>query len=109
MILKNSPCPRTRLTKIPSVESSVKFPKLLPLAIGNKTVITQGISTTVVFNGKKYKNCMLQNENCILKRGSYKGLEVPYVTNDVYINKHDDEYIFDITNSNDIRKDKSEK
>ena len=51
---------------------------------------------------------MLQNKNCMLKRGSYKGLEVPYVINDVYINEHDDGYVFDITNSNDIRKDKSE-
>ena len=39
----------------------------------------------------------------MLKRGTYKGLEVPYVINDIYINEHDDGYFFDITNSNDIR------
>ena len=45
----------------------------------------------------------------MLKRGTYKGLEVRYVINDVYINEHDNEYFFDITNSNDIRKIKLEK
>ena len=96
-------------TKIPSVEFSVKLPRLLPLTIGNKTVITQGITTTVVLNRKKYSNCMLQNKNYTLKTGPYKGLEVPYVIDDVYINEHDDGYFFDITNSNGIRKIKSEK
>ena len=44
----------------------------------------------------------------MLKRGTYKSLEVPYIVNNVYINKHDDRYFFDITNSNDIRKIKTE-
>ena len=35
---------------------------------------------------------MLQNKNCMLKRGPYKGLEVPYIMNDLYINDHDDVY-----------------
>ena len=35
---------------------------------------------------------MLQNKNCMLKRGPYMGLEVQYVINDVYINEHDDGY-----------------
>ena len=52
---------------------------------------------------------MLQNKNYTLKTGPYKGLEVPYVIDDVYINEHDDGYFFDITNSNGIRKIKSEK
>ena len=47
-------------------------------------------------------------KKCILKRGTYKNLEVPYVINDVHINEHDDGYVFDTTNSNDIRKIKSE-
>ena len=51
---------------------------------------------------------MLQNKKCMVKRGTYKGLEVPYVINDVYINEHDDGYFFDIMNSNDIKKIKSE-
>ena len=45
----------------------------------------------------------------MLKRGICNGLEIPYVINDVYINEHDDGYFFDTTNSNDIRKIKSEK
>ena len=81
-------------------------PKSLPLAIQNKNIITQGIATIIVLNEKK-SNCMLHNKHCTLKRGTYKGLEVPHVINDVYINEHDDGYFFDITNSNDIRKIKS--
>ena len=45
----------------------------------------------------------------MLKRGICNGLEIPYVINDVYINEHDDGYVFVITNSNDIRKINSEK
>ena len=44
----------------------------------------------------------------MLKRRTYKGLEVPYIINNVYINEHDDGYFFDISNSNDIRKIKIE-
>ena len=44
----------------------------------------------------------------MLKRGIYKDLEVPYIINDVYITEHDDEYFFDIMNSNDIRMIKAE-
>ena len=40
-------------TKTLSVQSSIKLPKLLPLAIRNKNVITQGIATTVVLNNNK--------------------------------------------------------
>ena len=59
-------------TKTPSVESSVKLPKLLPLAIGNRTVITQEIATTVVLNRKKNSNRMLQNKkNYVEKRTIY--------------------------------------
>ena len=38
----------------------------------------------------------------MLKRGTYKGHEMSYIINDIYINEHDDEYFFDISNSNDI-------
>ena len=51
---------------------------------------------------------MFQNKKIMLKRGIYKGPEVPYIINDLYINEHDDGYFFDITNFNDIRKIKSE-
>ena len=65
-------------------------------------------TTTVVLNNEKYSNCMLQNKKIMLKRGIYKGPEVPYIINDLYINEHDDGYFFDITNFNDIKKIKSE-
>ena len=45
----------------------------------------------------------------MLERGQYKGVEVPYIINEVYINEHNDGYFFDITNSNKIRKIRSEK
>ena len=45
----------------------------------------------------------------MLKRGPYKGVEVPYIINDVYINEHDDGYFFNIKNSNDVRKIRSDK
>ena len=44
----------------------------------------------------------------MFKRGTYKGLKIPYIINDVYINEHNDGYVFDILNSNDIRKIKTE-
>ena len=60
------------------------------LAIGTKTVITQGIALSVGINGRKYSNSMLQKKYCILKRGPYKGVEILYIINDVYINEHND-------------------
>ena len=71
-----------------SDEYSVKVPEFLPLTIGTKTVITQGIALSVGINGKKYSNSMLQKRFCMLKRGPYKGVEIPYIVNDVYINEH---------------------
>ena len=44
----------------------------------------------------------------MLKRRTYKGLEVPYIINGVYINEHDDRYFLDISNSNCISKIKTE-
>ena len=40
-------------TKTLSVQSSVKVPKLFPLAIRNKNILTQGIATTVALNNEK--------------------------------------------------------
>ena len=54
-------------TKTLSVESSVKVPKLFPLAIGNKNVLTRRIVTTVAWNNEKYSNILLQNKNVCLK------------------------------------------
>ena len=51
---------------------------------------------------------MLQNKECMLKRRTFKGLEVPYIINGVYINEHDDRYFLDISNSNCISKIKTE-
>ena len=42
-------------------------------------------------------------KKCMLKRRTYKGLKVPYIINDDYINDHNDGHFFDISNSNDIR------
>ena len=53
---------------------------------------------------KKYSNNMLQKKHCMLKRGSYKGVEMPYIINDVYINEDNDGYFYDISNTNELRK-----
>ena len=44
----------------------------------------------------------------MFKRGTYKGLEIPDIINDVYFSEHNDGYVSDISNSNDIRKIKTE-
>ena len=95
-------------TKTLSVQSSVKVSKLFPLVIRNKNVLTQGIATTVALNNNKYSNSMLQNKECMLKRRTFKCLEVPYIINDVYINEYGYGYFFDISNSNGISKIKTE-
>ena len=76
----------------------------MPLTIETKTVNTQGIALSVHIDGKKYSNSMLQKKYCMLKRGSYKGVEMPYIINDVYINEDNDGYFYDISNTNDLRK-----
>ena len=86
-----------------SDESNVILPKLIPLTIGTKTVHTQEIALSVDIDGKKYSNSMLQKKHCMLKRGSYKGVEVPYIVNDVYINKDNDGYFYDISNTNELK------
>ena len=87
-----------------SDEPSVKVSEFLPLTIGTKTVITQGIALSAGINGNKYINSMLQNKYCMLKRSPYKGVWISYIVTDVYINKHNDRYFFDISNSNELRK-----
>ena len=81
----------------------------MPLTIGTKTVITQGIALLVGINGKKYSNSMLQKKHYMLKRGSYKGVEIPYIVNDVYINEDNDGYFYDISNTNELKKISTDK
>ena len=40
----------------------------------------------------------------MLKRGSKKGVEIPYFINDVYINEHNNGYYYDVSTTNDLRK-----
>ena len=40
----------------------------------------------------------------MLKRGSKKGVEIPYLINDVYINEDNDGYFYDISTTNELRK-----
>ena len=40
----------------------------------------------------------------MLKRGSKKGVEIPYLINDVYINEHNNGYYYDLSSTNDLEK-----
>ena len=40
----------------------------------------------------------------MLKRGSQKGVEIPYLINEVYINEHINGYYYDVSSTNDLRK-----
>ena len=40
----------------------------------------------------------------MLKRGSQKGVEIPYLINEVYINEHNNGYYYDVSSTNDLRK-----
>ena len=40
----------------------------------------------------------------MLKRGSQKGVEIPYLINEVYINEHNNGYYYDVSTTNDLRK-----
>ena len=52
---------------------------------------------------------MLQKKDCMLKRGSKKGVEMPYIINDVYINEDNDGYVYDISTTNELRKISTDK
>ena len=81
----------------------------MPLTIGTKTVNTQGIDFSVDIDGKTYSNSMLQKKHCILNKGSYRSVEMPYIINDVYINEDNDGYFYDISNTNELRKISTDK
>ena len=81
----------------------------MPLTIITKSVNTQGIAISVHINGKKYSNKTLPKKHCMLKRGLYKGVEMPYIVNDVYINEYNDGYFHDISNTNELRKISTDK
>ena len=40
----------------------------------------------------------------MLKRGSKKGVEIPYLINDVYINEHNNGYYYNVSTTNELRK-----
>ena len=40
----------------------------------------------------------------MLKRCSKKGVEIPYLINDVYINEHNNGYYYDVSTTNELRK-----
>ena len=87
-----------------SDECNVKLTEIMPLTIGTKSVYTQGIAISVHVDGKKYSNKTLQKKHCLLKRGSKRGVEIPYLINDVYINEDNDGYFYDISTTNELRK-----
>ena len=97
------------ISRTSSDESIDELPEIMPLTIEDKTVNTQGIALSVNIDGKKYNNSMFQKKNCMMKRGSYKGVEMPYIINDVYINEDNDGYFYDISNTNDLRKISTDK
>ena len=76
----------------------------MPLTIGTKTVNTKGIAISVHIDDKKYSNKTLQKKYCMLKRGSKKGVEIPYLINDVYINEDNDGYVYYISTTNELMK-----
>ena len=43
---------------------------------------------------------MLLKKCCMLKRGVQKGLEMPYIINEVYINEHNNGYYYDVSSTN---------
>ena len=77
---------------------------IMPVTIGTNTVNTQGVASSVNIHGKKYSNEMLLKKYCMLKRGSQKGVEIPYLINEVYINEHNNGYYYDVSSTNDLRK-----
>ena len=60
-----------------------------------KMVLTQGIATTVAWNNEKYSNILLHIKMYV-EKWIYKGFELPYIVNDVYLSEYDNEYFFDL-------------
>ena len=81
----------------------------MPLTIRTKSVNTQGIAISVHINGEKYSNKTLPKKHCMLKRGSKRGVEMPYIINDVYINEDNDGYFHDISTTNELREISTDK
>ena len=85
-------------------ECNVILPDMMPLTIGTNTVNTQGAASSVHIHDKKYSNETLQKKHCMLKRGSKKGVEIPYLNNDVYLNENNNGYCYDVSTTNELRK-----
>ena len=72
----------------------------MSVTIGGNTVNIQGVASSVKILDKKYSNEMLLKQCCMLKRGVQKGLEMPYIINEVYINEHNNGYYYDVSSPN---------
>ena len=73
---------------------------LSEITIGKTTVKIQGVASSVKILDKVYSNEYLLKKCCMLKRGVQKGVESPYIINEVYINEHNDGYFYDVSSPN---------
>ena len=60
----------------------------MSVSVGDTTVNIQGVASSIKILDKTYTSEMLLDKCCMLKRGVQKGLEMPYIINEVYINEH---------------------
>ena len=72
----------------------------MQITIGGITVNIQGVASSVKILDKVYSNKMLLKKCCMLKRGVQKGLEMPFIINEVYINEDNNGYYYDVSSSN---------
>ena len=72
---------------------------LMSVRIGDTTVNIQGVASSIKILDKLYSNEMLLDKCCMLKRGVQKGLEMPYIINEVYINEHNNGYFYDVSST----------
>ena len=72
----------------------------MEITIGKITVNIQGVASSVKILDKVYSNEVLLKKCCMLKRGVQKGLEMPYIINEVYINDHKNGYYYDVSSPN---------
>ena len=71
----------------------------MSVCIGDTTVNIQGVASSIKILDKTYSNEMLLDKCCTLKRGVQKGLEMPYIINEVYINEHNNGYFYDVSST----------
>ena len=71
----------------------------MSVCIGDTTVNIQGVASSIKILDKTYTSEMLLDKCCMLKRGVQKGLEMPYIINEVYINEHKNGYFYDVSST----------